>query len=167
MIIKQLVYIYIYSLLLYIWVCTSIKYPYRIFFKYFFFMQPNKKGYNIKVFPQAINLDSDLTLTMLDSKILVKIKKGIWIWGFLLHSLTLTTPKTIFAIWCIKGHCNINYYNSTSLRSFAMSKMVIINCNNYYYKGPPHIKLNIPISNGPYNKYRVTFFMNQTTSICR
>lgn len=51
-------------------------YIYIYTFCFFFCTRPNKKGYNIKVSPQHINLDSDLTLTMLDSEILVKIKRG-------------------------------------------------------------------------------------------
>jgi len=96
-------------------------------------MQPNKKGYNIKVSPRHINLDSDLTLTILDSEILVEIKKGIRI-----LALARCTPGTIFAIWHIKGssqHQLLHFYFPS-----AVSKVVIINCNNnYYYKGPPHI----------------------------
>lgn len=95
----------------------------------------------MKVSLQHINLDSHLTLTMLDSKILVKIKKGIWIRG-LSFTHSITTPKTIFAIWHTKGHCNINYY---ILLPYGTTKVVIINRNNYYYKGLPHTEPNISL----------------------
>jgi len=83
----------------------------------------------MKVSPWHINLDSDLTLTTLDSKILVKIKKGIWI------GVSTSTTLTYYIRNNIRHLAHKGSLQHQLLHFFfpsAMYKMAIINCNNYY-----------------------------------
>lgn len=77
---------------------------------------------------------------MVDSEILVKIKKGIRMYRgqgrgvCLLHSpYSHYARNNIRHLACIKGHCNINYILLYFYVPSATPKVVIINCNNYYY----------------------------------